>query len=133
MAQETGKLLLKKIESGTSKAGKAWTKMTFVVDVTSDPKYPKKIAFDTFNGSLIEFINDTMDGTTIQVDYSVESREWQGRWFSNVNAFKAEVVRVDNPVVQAGDHAGVGQANQMYGQQQQQPPNLQQDSSDLPF
>jgi len=119
MATKTGKLYRKlDVQSGVGKAsGKPWSKMTFVVDMTTDPKYPKYVAFDTFKGNIIEFIQDTDLGTPIMVEYDVESREWQGRWFSNVNASHAEVVRDNgNQVIKSGDHNGVGQANQMYGQ-----------------
>ena len=92
MYTETGKLITKKIESGTSKAGKPWTKMTFVIE-TLDETYPKKIAFDTFKGNMIEMINDTTEGTMLRVNFAVESREWGGKYFSNVNAISAEVTR----------------------------------------
>lgn len=93
MYKKTGKLIHKDIQRGTSKANKPWTKMTFVIDNTTDPKYPKLVAFDTFKGDIIEFVNDTTDGTQLEVEFEVESREWNGRYFSNINAIGAQVVR----------------------------------------
>lgn len=138
MATKTGKLYKKlDVQSGVGKAsGKPWSKMTFVVDMTTDPKYPKHVAFDTFKGNIIEFIQDTDLGTPIMVEYDVESREWQGRWFSNVNASHAEVVRDNgNQVIKSGDHNGVGQANQMYGQEYSSPNtnSFEPQDDDLPF
>ena len=112
----TGKLQTKKVEHGTSKAGKPWSKMTFVIDATEDPKYPKIIAFDTFRGESIELINDTSDGSNLKVEFAVESREWNGKYFSNINAFAAEIVRE-------------GETNNY----QQPAPPVENPSDDLPF
>lgn len=133
MAQETGRLLFKKVDSGTSKAGKPWQKMTFVIE-TNDPKYPKKIAFDSFKGDVMELVQDTTDGTNLRVEYNVESREWNGKWFSNINAWSVEVVR-EEMKSDIGDHNGVNQANQMYGQEYTSPQtnNFQPQPDDLPF
>lgn len=59
---------------------------------TTQGQYPKKIAFtvmgeDKFNGMGI-----VVDGT-YTVSFDVESREWQGKWFTEASAWKA--VRID--------------------------------------
>ena len=59
---------------------------------TTKGQYPKKIAFtvmgeDKFNGMGI-----VVDGT-YTVSFDVESREWQGKWFTEASAWKA--VRID--------------------------------------
>jgi hypothetical protein len=130
MYKKTGKLIYKKVDSGTSKAGKTWQKMTFVIDMTTDPKYPKKVAFDTFKGNVMEFVQDTMDGTMLSVEFDVESREWEGRWFSNVNAVGVEVVRNEQP---EDYHKGVEQLAQMHNQQYQRATNVPDGGDDLPF
>ena len=132
MAQEVGTLISSNIENGTSKAGKPWTKMTFVIE-TADQK-PRKVAFDTFFGKTIEFISDTNRGTVLKVEYFPESREWNGKWFSNINARNVEVYRQDTPVYN-NDHRGIQQMEQMHGQQYSRPQSQQFDdpSNDLPF
>ena len=59
---------------------------------TTQGQYPKKIAFtvmgeDKFNGMCI-----VVDGT-YTVSFDVESREWNGKWFTEASAWKA--VRID--------------------------------------
>ena len=59
---------------------------------TTQGQYPKKIAFtvmgeDKFNGMGI-----VVDGT-YTVSFDVESREWNGKWFTEASAWKA--VRID--------------------------------------
>ena len=131
MFKKVGKLIHKDVQRGTSKAGKNWTKMTFVIDCTTDIKYPKRVAFDTFKGDVIEFIEDTSIGTDLSVDFDVESREWEGRWFPNINAIRAEIVRIDNPVV----HAGTDQMAQIHGEQYQRATDVSvsEGQDDLPF
>ena len=74
----------------SSKTGNSYSKYTFVGETAG--QYPKKIAFtvmgeDKFNGMGI-----VVDGT-YTVSFDVESREWQGKWFTEASAWKA--VRID--------------------------------------
>jgi hypothetical protein len=70
---------------GTSKAGKDWNKQDFVIE--TDDKYNPNLSFTVLNDK-----NNTFDqfriGTTVEVDFNVGSKEYQGRWFTNCNAFK---------------------------------------------
>ena len=74
----------------SSKTGNSYSKYTFVGETAG--QYPKKIAFtvmgeDKFNGMGI-----VVDGT-YTVSFDVESREWNGKWFTEASAWKA--VRID--------------------------------------
>lgn len=74
----------------SSKTGNSYAKYTFVGETAG--QYPKKIAFtvmgeDKFNGMGI-----VVDGT-YSVSFDVESREWNGKWFTEASAWKA--VRID--------------------------------------
>jgi len=67
----------------------------------TDGQFPRKIAFTVFNeGTRAECqnlkINDRVD-----VSYDVESREWEGRYFTEAKAFAIEVMKTSNkPVTQ---------------------------------
>lgn len=81
------------IASGTSQAGKDWEKRDFVIE--TDDQYPKKIAFTLF-GDKVDFCPNV--GEDVMVHYNLESREYNGRWFSNVNAWKIDkVVQGETP------------------------------------
>lgn len=74
----------------SSKTGNSYAKYTFVGETAG--QYPKKIAFtvmgeDKFNQMCI------VVGGTYNVSFDVESREWQGKWFTEASAWKA--VRID--------------------------------------
>lgn len=86
--QVKGTLLqILKLESGVSKAGKEWKKQDFVIE--TNEQFPKKVCFTLFGDkiSLIEGINE---GTEIEVFFSLESRDFNGKWYHNINAWKVE-------------------------------------------
>ena len=72
-------------ESGTSKAGKDWTQQTIIVE-TGD-QYPKKIAIQCPE-KLMSRISDYQVGQIITCSVNIESREFNGKWFSSVKAWK---------------------------------------------
>ena len=76
-----------KEESGVSKAGKDWQKQDFVIE--TDGKYPKKVYFTMFNDKLTNLVKV---GSEVEVSFSIESREYNGRWFTNINAFSVNLV-----------------------------------------
>jgi len=76
-----------KEESGTSKAGKEWKKKDFVIETTD--QYPKKVAFTLF-GDKIDLLSRITQGMSVDVSFNLESREYNGKWFHNVNAWKIQ-------------------------------------------
>ena len=87
----TGKVLqvLPEIK-GTSARGE-WKKQDFVIE-TAEEQYPKKICFTLFNDK-----NGTFDkikpNMVVEVSFSIESREYNDKWFSNINAFRVDLVQ----------------------------------------
>ncbi len=71
-------------QSGEGKNGR-WVKQTFIGE-TMD-QYPKKIAFTAFNEQLISLLKPIVVGSTIKVNFRVESREYNGKWYSDIRAF----------------------------------------------
>lgn len=73
------------IQSGTSKAGNAWQKQDFVIEVGD--RYPKKVCLQLFG----DRVNDCPNvGDEVTVSFDAESREWNGKWFTQLNAWKVE-------------------------------------------
>jgi hypothetical protein len=78
--------------SGVSKSGKEWNKQEFVVE--TEEQYPKNICFTLFNANT-DFLSGVQVNDKVSVLFSVESREFNGKWYHNINAFnvkKEEVV-----------------------------------------
>lgn len=84
-----GKIILALPEmTGTSKAGNPWKKREYVLE-THD-SFPKKVHFDFFGDRADQFILNPGDEVTLSFD--IESREYNGRWFTSIRGWKAEKV-----------------------------------------
>jgi tRNA U34 2-thiouridine synthase MnmA/TrmU len=73
------------LESGESKSGKAWQKQTIIVE--TQETYPKLIAVEV-NEKAINRLQDYQIEQTITCSINIESREYNGRWFTSVKAWK---------------------------------------------
>ncbi|QZT36708.1 DUF3127 domain-containing protein [Halosquirtibacter xylanolyticus] len=80
--------------SGTSARGE-WKKREFVL-TTQDEQYPRTICFTLFNDK-VSLIEGFQSGQDLEVSFSVESREYQGRYFHNVNAWRVQPAMADAP------------------------------------
>lgn len=76
-----------KPESGTSKAGKEWNKQDFVIE--TEDQYPKLNAFTLF-GEKVSLCPKV--GENVEVFFNFESREYNGRWFHNITAWRVELL-----------------------------------------
>jgi hypothetical protein len=86
--QVKGTLIQKlKMESGVSKAGKEWKKQDFVIE--TNEQFPKKVCFTLF-GDKISLIDGMTEGSELEVFFSLESRDFNGKWYHNINAWKIE-------------------------------------------
>jgi hypothetical protein len=84
----SGKLSLHlPIQTGEGKNG-TWQKSGFVVETSTD-KYPKKVCFTTW-GDTIAQSQAFQVGADVKVYFDVESREYQGKWYSDIKAWKIE-------------------------------------------
>jgi hypothetical protein len=81
------------VQTGFSKAGKEWTKVDFAIQ-TLDEKYPKTISF-----SLMK--EDQLDGhdvgSELEVTFTVESRDYNGKYYHNINAINLSRPKTDLP------------------------------------
>lgn len=78
------------IQSGTSKAGKEWSKQEFVIE--TEEQFPKKVCFTLF-GDKVSLLNGISVGDQVEVSFNVESREFSGRWYHNINAWRINPVQ----------------------------------------
>ena len=74
--------------SGISKAGNQWKKKEYVLENT-DGQFPRKVAFTCF-GDNADKINLQV-GQVATVYFDIESREYNGRWYTDLRAWRADV------------------------------------------
>jgi len=74
--------------TGQSKSGSGeWKKQEFIIETQS--QYPKKIIFSLW-GDKTEQINGLQPGEDVKVSFDPESREYNGRWYTDLRAWKIE-------------------------------------------
>lgn len=79
-----GKIILVLPErSGVSQRGNQWRSISYVLE--TQEQYPKKLAFDVTN-EKIEQLNIQF-GEILTVQFDINAREYNGRWFNSVNAW----------------------------------------------
>lgn len=71
------------MQTGEGKNGQ-WKKCEFVIE--TDGQYPKQICFALFKDK-VELIEHRQLGDVLTVKFDAESREYQGRYFTNLNAY----------------------------------------------
>ena len=81
------------VENGTSKAGKEWKKQSFLVDTGA--QYNPEICFQLFGEDKIAMLEHYNVGDQVEVSFNLSSREWNGRYFHNVDAWKIEKIQED--------------------------------------
>lgn len=80
-------------QTGTSKAGKEWKKTSFVVK--TDDEYNNLYCFDVFGEEKVDkFLQYNSKGDVVDVDFNVKTNEWQGKYFTSLDAWK--VFKADN-------------------------------------
>lgn len=86
------------VETGTSKAGKGWKKQSFVVD--TGEAYNPDVCFGLFGDDKLEMLTQFAEGEAVEVAFNVSSREFNGKYYHNIDAWKISKVgtSVQSPV-----------------------------------
>ena len=73
--------------SGTSARGE-WQRQEVIFDTQSQSQYPRKICVTFFNKP--EEVARLREGAAYTVSIDVESREYNGRWYTDIRAWRIE-------------------------------------------
>ena len=83
-----GKLLQKlELQSGIGRTGNSWQKQEFVIETIE--QYPKKICANLW-GDKLDMLDTVNIGDTVKLSFSIESREYNGKWYTDIKAWKIE-------------------------------------------
>ena len=74
-------------QGGVSKAGNEWKKQEYVLE-THD-QYPKKVCFQIFGADRIAQAA-IQPGEELTVSFDIDSREYQGRWYTSIRAWRVQ-------------------------------------------
>ena len=99
-------------QGGVSKtSGKEWKLQAYVLE--TQEQYPKKVHFEVFGEDRIK-ANPCQLDDVVTVSFDIESREFNGRWYTSIRAWKIqqgvateEVAPAVAPTVAAAPQANV--------------------------
>ena len=72
------------LQSGQGKNG-PWKKQDFILEIPSE-KFPKKVCLTVWGDNIDKF--NMREGNNITASIDVESREYNGKWYTDVKAWK---------------------------------------------
>jgi hypothetical protein len=73
------------LQSGTGKNG-IWKKQDFILETKG--QYPKKVCLTVWGDKIEQF--GMREGDELTAGIEIESREYNGRWYTDVKAWKVE-------------------------------------------
>lgn len=86
-------------QQGEGKNG-TWEKQEYILETTG--QYPKKVCFNIWGAKIAQF--NIQNGEFVNIGIDLESREYNGRWYTDVRAWKVER---PGAAATAGEQSGV--------------------------
>ena len=84
----TGKIIAVLPErGGIAKSGNEWKMQEYVLE--THEQYPRKICFNVFGADKIAQFN-IQAGEELTVSFDINAREYNGRWFNDIRAWRVE-------------------------------------------
>ena len=115
------------VKSGVSqRTGEQWQSREYVIE--TQEQYPKKICFEVFGTDKLKEFN-IRNNDLIKVHFDITAREYNGKWYNSIRAWKVEHANQDGSIVGSTSAAPAPQA----AAQAAPAPAAQEREEDLPF
>ena len=89
---------MSEVTSGTSKNGYDWARQTILIDIPGYQGSITKLSLQASN-AMVDELNNYNVGDKVEVGWSIYAREWNGKWYNNVDLvnIKSLGVQADAP------------------------------------
>ena len=89
---------MSEVQSGTSQSGKEWQRMNLILDTPGFQGSVYKMVFQV-SGDHVKEVSLFNRGDRVEVGFSIYAREWNGKWYNNVDLVKitSQETRQDAP------------------------------------
>ena len=125
----TGKLVEKLEEQNGTSSNGAWRKTQFIMETAE--QYPKKVCVMLW-GDKVDDLKKYEIGPTVKAFINVESREFNGRWYTDIKAWRLD--RGDDSAAStSNNNANAGQASNNAPSQVDESFITPSTEDDLPF
>jgi len=119
----SGKVIaVQPVQTGEGKNGQ-WKKQEYVIEYDQNSQYPRRMMFNLWGEKIDQ--HQIQDGQEIKVSFDIDCREYNGRWYNDIRAWKIEAEDGNAPA-----DSGFVQAPQSAASPMSLPPD---ETSDLPF
>jgi hypothetical protein len=97
----SGKVIaVQPVQTGEGRNG-VWKKQEYVIEYDPNSQYPKKMMFNLWGDKIDQY--NIREGQKLQVSFDIDCREYNGRWYNDIRAWKVDVdngaADVDDPQV----------------------------------
>ena len=94
----TGKIIAVLPERGgvSQRTGSEWKVQEYVLE--TQEQYPRKMCFDVFGADKIAQFA-IKEGDSLTVSFDIDAREYNGRWYNSIRAWRVERVATPSQAV----------------------------------
>lgn len=78
---------MSEVQSGTSRNGYEWQRMTLVIEIPGFQGAVTKLSFQVSGDSVKDVLLHNI-GDMVDVSWIIYAREWNGKWYNNVDLVK---------------------------------------------
>ena len=75
------------VQTGEGRNG-MWKKQEYIIEYDQNSQYPRRMMFNLWGDKIDQF--HIQDGQVIRVSFDIECREYNGRWYNDIRAWKVE-------------------------------------------
>lgn len=80
---------MSEVHSGTTQSGKTWERMDLILDTPGFHGSVFKMVFQV-SGDHVKDVLLFNRGDKVEIGFSIYAREWNGRWYNNVDLVKIQ-------------------------------------------
>jgi len=110
------------VQTGEGRNGQ-WKKQEYVIEYDQNLQYPRKMMFNLWGDKIDQY--HIQEGQMITVSFDIDCRDYNGRWYNDIRAWKVEAddgsISAESPFVPASPITPTIPASPL------------DDTSDLPF
>ena len=92
------------VQSGTTARG-AWSKQEFIFEY-QEGNYPSQVCMNVWGEDKVKDLEKYQIGDKVKVSFNLSSREFNGRWYTDVRAWRIEPAGQAAPVQDYAASAG---------------------------
>lgn len=86
------------VQTGTSARG-AWSKQDFIFEY-QEGNYPSQVCMNVWGEDKVRELEKYRDGDKVKISFNLSSREYNGRWYTDVRAWRIEPAAQAAPAAQ---------------------------------